>query len=82
LAILLVCSWYLFGADFEFNGHSIERIVQFDSDRDGFNNGQEISVGTFPGDPDSYSGFEGSGFSVRELDLMVFIAGAIAAVEP
>ncbi len=69
-----------FGADFEFNGHSIERIAQLDSDRDGFNNGQELSAGTFPGDPGSYSGSEGSGFSGIGLDLIVFIAVAIAAV--
>lgn len=65
-----------FGADFDRNGHSIERIAKLDSDRDGYTNGQELSAGTFPGDPDSYQGSRTSGIGI---DIIAFVSTALVA---
>jgi len=58
-----------YGADFNDFGYSVSSISNIDSDGDGFTNGQEFESGTFPGDPDSYSG---SGIEGIPLEILVF----------
>lgn len=69
-----------FGADFADSGHSITNIGNLDSDGDGYSNAKELSAGTYPGDPRSYSGATSSGIGIG-IDIIVFLAtAAVAAV--
>ncbi|MCL4436224.1 MAG: thrombospondin type 3 repeat-containing protein [Thaumarchaeota archaeon] len=66
-----------FGADFERSGHSISSIGSLDSDGDGYSNAQELSAGTYPGDPKSYPGATSMGIGI---DMIVFLVTAVVAV--
>ena len=43
-----------YGADYAANGHDFASIEQLDSDGDGYTNLDEITAGTFPGDPNDF----------------------------
>ncbi len=43
-----------FGFDFAKHNFSVAKIEKLDSDGDGINNYDELTLGTYPGDPNSY----------------------------
>lgn len=56
-----------FGKDYAMYDHNMDAVEGLDSDGDGYDNGEELSAGTFPGFSNSYPGKK------KELNL-----GAIA----
>ncbi|WP_048093195.1 thrombospondin type 3 repeat-containing protein [Geoglobus acetivorans] len=62
-----------FGADYAKLGKG-ERLLTKDSDGDGYTNQQELSSGTFPGDPDSKPGKEAPGMEVLAALFAIYLA--------
>ncbi|WP_456370704.1 thrombospondin type 3 repeat-containing protein [Geoglobus sp.] len=63
-----------FGRDFAMEKSVTKKLLDMDSDGDGYDNRVELNSGTFPGNPDSYPGREAPGFPVVVAVVVVVMA--------
>ncbi|AKG91591.1 hypothetical protein GAH_01091 [Geoglobus ahangari] len=64
-----------FGRDFAAEGGLTEKLLEMDSDGDGYSNGAELSSGSLPGNPERVDGKEAPGF-VLILSAVVLVTVA------
>ena len=66
-----------FGMDYVMEKRVTKRLLDMDSDGDGYTNGVELNSATFPGNPDSYPGKKAPGFTIV-FAIAVLVAIAFA----
>lgn len=67
----------VFGRDFAIEKSVTKKLLEMDSDGDGYDNRAELNSGTFPGNPDSYPGKEASGFSIVVAVVVVVMVALL-----